>query len=193
MTQKSKKPDKRASDGHSDKKDLPADADLWDKVKKTVTPIKISKKPLAASTTDKKKPADKPTPSPTPRRPAVAPSAAPAVKNTAPGLLERSATRRITRGDDVIEARLDLHGMTQAQAHTRLVSFIQRAQAKGLRTLLVITGKGRLSEGGGVLKRQLPLWLESGDLAGAVLSFAPAHIKDGGGGAFYLRLRKIKK
>ena len=188
MTQKSKRPDKRVAAPYSDKKPLPVDAVLWEQVKKTVTPLKKTSKPLSA----KKPVADKPAPPPASSKSAPA-KAATTIKTTVPAPLTRHDARRITRGGDAIEARLDLHGMTQAQAHHRLTSFILRARAKGLRTVLVITGKGKLSEGGGVLKRQLPLWLEGGDLAAAVLSYAPAHIRDGGSGAFYLRLRKIRK
>lgn len=189
MTQKSKGMKNGLKSGHSDKKHLPADAQLWEQVKKTVTPIKTAKKASATAKPDTKAKATAPT---APARAIPAPRTA-TPKTILPTNLERSAARRITRGDDAIDARLDLHGMTQAEAHKKLVSFVLRAQAKGFRTLLVITGKGRLSEGGGVLKRQLPLWLEGGELSSAVLSYAHAHIKDGGSGAFYLRLRKSRK
>ena len=54
----------------------------------------------------------------------------------------------------VPQARLDLHGMTQDQAHTALVSFMADAQADGKRCVIVITGRGRISEGGGVLRNR---------------------------------------
>ena len=88
-----------------------------------------------------------------------------------------------------IEARLDLHGMTQEAAHRELAGFIARAAASGKRSLLIITGKGS-REGGGVLRAALPRWLAEPALRARVLALAPAQPKDGGGGAFYLLLRR---
>jgi DNA-nicking Smr family endonuclease len=103
-----------------------------------------------------------------------------------PSALDDATRRKLLRGRIEIEARIDLHGMTQDEARGALSRFIARARARDLRTVLVITGKGR-APGSGVLKRMLPLWLE--DMPG-VLSLAPAGPKDGGDGAFYVRLRK---
>lgn len=96
-----------------------------------------------------------------------------------------------------IEARLDLHGMTQEQAHTRLVDFITRAHAAGKRCILVITGKG-LSRGHGeetstgVLRQKLPLWLSMPPLRSLVLKSYPAIQRDGGTGAWYLYLKRTR-
>jgi DNA-nicking Smr family endonuclease len=87
------------------------------------------------------------------------------------------------------EARLDLHGMTQEEAHRALSHFVARAQEDGLRALLVITGKGGAGRGG-VLREAVPRWLEEPLLRGRVLSVAPAQPKDGGGGALYVLLRR---
>ncbi len=109
--------------------------------------------------------------------------------------------RSISSGKQTIEGMIDLHGYTQHQAEGSLRSFLKRAQADGKRFVLVITGKGqkrnheqRAFELGapepGVLKRQVPVWLD--DMAEIVLSYTTAHKKHGGQGALYVRLRKPK-
>ncbi|MFV0298835.1 MAG: Smr/MutS family protein [Hyphomicrobiaceae bacterium] len=124
---------------------------------------------------------------------------------TAPASLpdfDRRHSRRIARGRVEIEARLDLHGLTQRAAHQRLVGFLMRASSSGFRTVLVITGKGggwRAGAGAtggfedeapGVLKRNVPRWLAEPGIAGLVVSFGPAARNHGGDGAFYIQLRQ---
>lgn len=104
---------------------------------------------------------------------------------------DRSTETKLRRGELPIEGTIDLHGMTQEKAFSALLRFIAQAIKHEKRTLLIITGKG--SVGGGVLKRMLPLWLEDERIAGHVLALTPAQPKDGGGGAFYLRLRKPRR
>jgi len=127
--------------------------------------------------------------------------AAPAriVKPSAPPPLATMARRekqQIARGRTAIDARIDLHGMTQAQAHAALVRFVRRAQADGAKFVLVVTGKGsRAAEVAGergVLRRQVPHWLQLPELRDAVLGFEPAHVAHGGEGALYVRLRKAR-
>jgi len=90
-----------------------------------------------------------------------------------------------------IDARIDLHGMTQAEAHGALAHFMASTAKAGCRNLLIITGKGRGGEG--VLRTNLPRWLESLPEAGSVLALRPAAPKHGGDGAFYLLLKKKAK
>ena len=111
--------------------------------------------------------------------------------------MDRKQHGRMTRGKLRPEARLDLHGMTLAAAHPVLTGFILNAAAEGKRLVLVITGKGKDRDDGGpiptrtgVLRHQVPLWLRSGPMASAVLDIAPAHQRHGGGGAFYVYLRR---
>ncbi len=105
--------------------------------------------------------------------------------------LGRKAKRRLARGSDAIDARLDLHGMTQAEAHGALLRFLHRASGDGARVVLVITGKGGgASEGRGVLKRQVPLWLGLPEFRACVVGFESAGIGHGGEGAMYVRLRR---
>ena len=126
---------------------------------------------------------------------AVAPSRA-ATPATPPPLatFARREKRELARGRTAIDARIDLHGMTQAQAHAALVRFLHRAQDDGAKFALVVTGKGsRAADGAserGVLRRQVPLWLQLPDLRDIVVGFEEAHVGHGGEGALYVRLRR---
>jgi DNA-nicking Smr family endonuclease len=113
--------------------------------------------------------------------------------------IERRKARRIARGAEVIDARLDLHGMTQDEAHRALTHFIHRCQAQSLKTVLVITGKGgaggELSSGPaararGVLRQNVPRWLNEPLLAALVIGYSAASVRHGGDGALYVRLRR---
>jgi DNA-nicking Smr family endonuclease len=114
---------------------------------------------------------------------------------------EPRKAKRIAAGKIGIDARIDLHGLRQADARSRLRAFLSRAHADEHKTVLVITGKGgeepadRLDElaGGwqrGVLRRNVPGWLEEPDLRAIVLSYTEAGIRHGGAGALYVQLRK---
>ncbi|MBI1215304.1 MAG: DNA mismatch repair protein MutS [Alphaproteobacteria bacterium] len=177
------------------------DAALWKKVAKTVKPYhgKMTAGKAAPAAKSGKNPAAKPSAKPPEKNPAAPPAAAPRQK-APPGKVplgtqgfDKSTAAKLKKGKMPIEGRLDLHGMTQAQAQGALRRFVADAAGNGKRTVLVITGKGRLSEQGGVLRRMLPLWLEDPALAKHVVALTPAAQKDGGAGAFYLRLRKRRK
>ena len=118
----------------------------------------------------------------------VADSAAPAgparSKTKSIGSLDRRTAARLKRGTIAIEARLDLHGMTQAEAHDALARFLARAQKHGSRAVLVITGKS------GVLHGAVPRWLDEGDNRARILAIRRAHAQHGGEGALYLMLRR---
>jgi len=99
--------------------------------------------------------------------------------------------KRFRQGKLPIEARLDLHGMTQKHAHTALLQFVHHAYHQQYRCILVITGKGQRSyEKGGVLRQALPKWLKDTGLKRMILSFETAQPKDGGSGAYYILLRR---
>jgi len=133
-----------------------------------------------------------PAPAPDPM-PAVTPGPArrrAALPHRAPGTgIDRRSAQRLRRGEMDIEARLDLHGMTEAEAHRALERFIAAAAAAERRCLLVITGKG---SGGkpGVLRAGVPRWLGEGANRALVLDLVPAQPKDGGAGALYVLLRR---
>jgi DNA-nicking Smr family endonuclease len=104
--------------------------------------------------------------------------------------IDRSNAERLKRGRHPIEARLDLHGKTQAQAHHELAAFIHTSCEAGRRCVLVITGRGLGPRGPGVLKSAVPRWLEEVELRRKILAIAPAQPRDGGAGALYLLLRR---
>ncbi|NNE82386.1 MAG: DNA mismatch repair protein MutS [Alphaproteobacteria bacterium] len=104
--------------------------------------------------------------------------------------VDRRTIERMRRGKLPIDARLDLHGSYQDAAQAELNAFISSCAATGCRTVLVITGKGPVSEGGGVLRRRLPDWLNLPACRPHVLAFAAARPEHGGGGAFYVLLRR---
>jgi DNA-nicking Smr family endonuclease len=104
--------------------------------------------------------------------------------------VDRANAERLKRGLHPIEARLDLHGKTQAEAHHALAVFIHGSSEAGRRCVLVITGRGLGPNGPGVLKSAVPRWLEEVGLRQQILALAPAKPRDGGAGALYLLLRR---
>ena len=105
------------------------------------------------------------------------------------GRRERS---QLSRGRKQIDAKLDLHGMTQTRAHGALSAFLQRARRDGLTFVLVITGKGKMGAESerGVLRRQVPQWLSLPEFRALVVGFEEAHVGHGGEGALYVRIRR---
>jgi DNA-nicking Smr family endonuclease len=97
---------------------------------------------------------------------------------------------KLAKGRLQIDARVDLHGMTQGEAHGLLLSFLHRAHASGLRYVLVITGKGASFGSEGVLKRAVPAWLSTPPFRSMVGSHDAAARQHGGAGAIYVRLRR---
>jgi DNA-nicking Smr family endonuclease len=108
--------------------------------------------------------------------------------------LGRRERSQLSRGRKEIEARLDLHGMTQIRAHRALSGFLQRAHSEGLTFVLVITGKGKMGAESerGVLRRQVPQWLNLPEFRTMVVGFEEAHIGHGGEGALYVRIRRVR-
>jgi len=102
--------------------------------------------------------------------------------------------RKVSSGRVEIEARIDLHGMRQSEAHSALTRFLNRAYRDGKRWVLVITGKGApmrtAYEERGVLRRNVPRWLAEPDLAPIIIGFTTAAIRHGGEGALYVHIRK---
>jgi DNA-nicking Smr family endonuclease len=117
-----------------------------------------------------------------------------------PVRMDRKSFGKMKRGKLVPEARIDLHGMTLAQAHPALTRFILDSHASQRRLVLVITGKGKTRDDAGpipvrrgVLRHQVPHWLATPPLAQAVLQISEAHLKHGGGGAYYVYLRRSRQ
>lgn len=195
----------------------PDDLELWGRVAKSARPLRSD---LAKAFEMPDVPQQVFTPAP-PKNKAKAPRphggtilrptppAATAMHDLAPALsdmlagasvsMDKRKFQRMTKGKLQPEARIDLHGMTLAQAHAGLNGFILRAQSQGLRLVLVITGKGKtVADDGpiprrrGALKNDVPQWLRMAPLAGAVLEVREAHLRHGGSGAYYVYLRKAR-
>ena len=104
--------------------------------------------------------------------------------------LDRRTDERLRRGRLPVEGRIDLHGLTQAAAYDALASFIAISEASGRRCVLVITGKGAVGSGGGVLRTMVPRWLAEPSLRRRILALHRAQPRDGGDGALYVLLRR---
>ena len=171
---------------------------LWRGVTRSISPLKRRRLQADAATDTETAATDrKPAASP-PRSASKLPRAAPKPPRAAPAKepplapLDRRSRQRLARGAIAIDARIDLHGRTQAEAHDALLRFLRRAQDKGAKVVLVITGKGggALGAGNGVLKRQVPLWLALPEFRSYVLGVDAASAAHGGEGALYVRLRR---
>lgn len=171
------------------------DRELWELVAKQVKPLRkhrTNKVPTASRTeASAAAPVTKPALSQKPLAHAQTPRPSkPAMPPLAPlGKRERA---KLSRGRSEIEARLDLHGMTQTRAHRALTGFLHRAHHDGLTFVLVITGKGRSGGESGVLRRQVPEWLSLPEFRAFVVGFEEAAISHGGEGALYVRIRRAR-
>jgi DNA-nicking Smr family endonuclease len=168
---------------------------LWTEVARSVARRRGATLPIPSNPI---KPARPPAPPPTG---ATEPPPARPTKPSAPPLapIERRLKRELARGRAAIDAALDLHGLTQAEAHQALRGFLRHSQARGARLVIIVTGKGGpLDEVGrwpnerGVLKRLTPQWLREPDLRSVVLGFEEAGRAHGGSGALYVRLRRLQ-
>ncbi len=202
------------------KRDLdPEERALWAHVARQVTPLHPMSAPEPSPLLEPVVPVV-PEPSPAAKEDPAPPRATRGKKPPAPpppiplAGLEPKARRRLSRGAEV-DARLDLHGLTQAAAHQRLRLFLMEAQALGYSVVLVITGKGdtqklvagfegiigtgrgarilsepAYGEARGVLRRAVPHWLASPDMRAVVVGFEGAARRHGGEGALYVRIRR---
>ena len=162
---------------------------LWEKLRRSVRPLRSTPaepdddpphlpgaEPPAERTrkTEEAKPLNLPARSPPPLVP-----------------LEERARRRLARGLAEVDARIDLHGMRQERAFAALLAFLQRSQARNVKLVLVITGKGRDGQDGrGVLRQAVPAWLARPEFRDLVVGFEEAGRRHGGAGALYVRLRR---
>ncbi len=184
---------------------------LWQRVAKTATPLENRS---ALAKTDKLKKLPLETKSHSPNSKPIPQFEIGATSDTAlprnnlskglaqelaqqPVQMDRKKFQKMSRGKSSPEGRLDLHGMTVASAHSALMRFILSSHGEGKRLVLVITGKGRVSDETGpiptrtgVLKHQVPQWLSMAPLKPVVLQVAQAHQRHGGSGALYVYLRR---
>ena len=170
---------------------------LWESVAKHVKPLRKRSTPAKAQAAADPVTHHPVAAKPIPVKPMTPVKAAPAPRPPMPPLapIGRRERSKLSRGRQEIDARLDLHGMTQLRAHRMLFGFLQRAHHDGLTFVLVITGKGKV--GGqdaerGVLRRQVPEWLSLPEFRALVVGFEEAHIGHGGEGALYVRVRRAR-
>jgi DNA-nicking Smr family endonuclease len=165
---------------------------LWATVTKAIEPLRAGV-PLAPNADDETvAKVLKPARAARPAKATTIPPPAPP-KPSPPPLtpLSRRMKRGVVSGKHEIDARLDLHGLTQSEAHAALLRFLRNAHARDARLVLVITGKGRGGEPG-VLRRQAPQWLGLPEFRSLVIGFEDAHIAHGGEGALYVRVRRAR-
>jgi DNA-nicking Smr family endonuclease len=172
---------------------------LWRMATKAIAPLRLPQADAAEKPeVENETPASRPVAAkPRAQKPIAAPLQPQFQPPPAP--LGRRMRARVARGKQEIDGRLDLHGLTQAQAHAALLRFLRAASARGARLVLVITGKGggfaARGEGDaerGVLRRQLPHWLTLAEFRALVIGFEPAHIAHGGDGAWYISVRRAR-
>ncbi|HET9413145.1 MAG TPA: Smr/MutS family protein [Pseudolabrys sp.] len=162
---------------------------LWTAITKSIAPLRDSDTPEDVETAEHVIPQID-IPSAKKARPAE-----PAANRRPPPLapLGRRTRTRVARGKEAIDGRLDLHGLTQSEAHPALLRFLHMARARDARLVLVITGKGGRGAGErGVLKRLVPQWLSLPEFRALVIGFEEAHIAHGGEGALYVRVRRTR-
>jgi DNA-nicking Smr family endonuclease len=168
---------------------------LWESVAKQIKPLRKrprAAKPEMVEAASVPKPVAHPKPSVSAKILRAPKPEGPAAPPLAPlGRRERS---QLSRGKKQIDARLDLHGMTQTRAHHALSGFLHRAHHDGLTFVLIITGKGKMGAESerGVLRRQVPHWLSLPEFRSLVVGFEEAHIGHGGEGALYVRIRRAR-
>lgn len=189
----------------------PDELTLWQEVARKTTPLSSNRKLSAAPFTEQSSHQTRP-PQPAPQDlPTFEIGKAAADRNDAhdvlpplserlrqaPVSMDKKAFQRLKRGKLVPEAKLDLHGMTLDQAHPALNGFILNSHAAGRRLVLIVTGKGKDRDPGdavpirrGVLRHNVPQWLRMAPLSSLVLQITEAHLKHGGGGAYYVYLRR---
>jgi len=208
-----KQPGHGGGKGRRPSEDHDLDHEIWRHTAATIEPLKRAKPrfhpasdavkagvPRPRPTAEAEKPAAKGRPAHVPEKAHPQARPRPASKTPDLQLFDRNSMRKLRGGRAEIEARVDLHGMRQDEAHAALRSFLFSCHRRGLRFVLVITGKGKTisrspSDEGygererGILKRNVPRWLDEPELRAVVVSFTVAAIQHGGEGAIYVHLR----
>lgn len=170
---------------------------LWESVARQVKPLRASPRLPQTHAPVEGTAAGAPLVSMRPPSPVkISPPPKPQVPTLPPlAPIGRRERAQLSRGKKEIDARIDLHGMTQTRAHRALLGFLQLAHREGFAFVLVITGKGKVGGADserGVLRRQVPQWLALPEFRALVVGFEEAHIGHGGEGALYVRVRRIR-
>ncbi len=161
---------------------------LWEKVARSVKPLKGRVMPVLDEFESETMDALLST-APLPEKPAQS-TPTKTKKTTNPVRLDEPTHRKIAKGKLNLSARIDLHGLTQGEAHGLLLAFLHRAHAEGLRHILIITGKGASFGSDGVLRQAVPHWFATPSFRPYVSAYEDAARHHGGSGALYVRLRR---
>lgn len=164
--------------------------ELWERLRRSVRPLRGIEATEAEASAGARQTE--------PDMPAAVRAAAPRIVGPPPKpallplvTMEERARRRLSRGLADVDARIDLHGMGQDRAFHALISFLRHSQARGARTVLVVTGKGRAGEDGrGILRQVVPAWLARPEFRSLVVGYDEAARRHGGAGALYVRVRR---
>ncbi|MFM9844004.1 MAG: Smr/MutS family protein [Dongiaceae bacterium] len=178
----------------------PKERELWRTAMRDVKPLRKGKaaKPKVehAPSAPAKEPAQA---KPTGKKPSAPPAPPPPKPRPASELtvgrladMDKRLAERLRRGQLPIEGKLDLHGLTQEEAHDQLGGFIAISQKQGRRCILVVTGKGMWREGAGILRENVPRWLNERPNRARVLAIAQAQPQHGGTGALYVLLKRLR-
>ncbi len=162
---------------------------LWETVAKTARLLKGKEKPTFLIDETKEQSSIHPSAPEKPRRFTTTTEAQPAPAHRLHPI-DRPTHKKIAKGRVVIEARIDLHGLTQGEAYGLLLGFLQRAHLRKLRHVLVITGKGSSMGSDGVLRQAVPMWLATPSFRILVNGYEDAARNHGGTGAIYVRMRR---
>jgi DNA-nicking Smr family endonuclease len=188
---------RRKNDPSGSGRQLQQDEDeLWSAVTRSIQPLRrprpITEPRALAREVERTAPAD----TLVRARAASAPTHRPSKPALPLAPISRRTRQRLARGALAIDGRIDLHGLTQGEAHGALMRFLRNAQADRMKFVLVITGKGHarvdIGSDNGVLRREVPRWLKLREFRDYVLGYEPAHAGHGGEGALYVRLRRAR-
>ena len=207
---------KRSDKPPSVHRQIVPDFDLWTRLKQTITPLgtdrgeESDELPPLATRTNQSAPKKTAPPAKSPAASIQVPAKPKAPSPVSAPLtgLDRRTSQRLSRGQVEVDARIDLHGENVENARWKLRNFLNNARNSGARTVLVITGKGssefarhtlhgvshfHAPERQGRLRRMATHWFQDAEFSHLVSGFQPAHPKHGGGGAFYVRLRRTDR
>ena len=110
-----------------------------------------------------------------------------------PSGISASQADKLRKGKIRPERTIDLHGFTQLRAHSYINDELIKCHRRNIRSILIITGKKYGKMGAeGVLKKEVPKWLNLSPLKEIILMTSWATPRDGGEGAFYVLLRRVR-
>jgi DNA-nicking Smr family endonuclease len=176
----------------------PEESELWRTAMRDAKPLKRRRQAAKKARTAAPAPTEPAVPPPPPKRslPPPAPPSPPKPPGLALGRIagvDKRLAERLKRGQLAIEGMLDLHGLTQEEAHRQLDGFLALSANAGRRCVLVITGKGVWREEAGILREMVPRWLNEAPNRARVLAIAAAQPRHGGSGALYILLKRRRE